>query len=91
MNDTTTDIVWEDPPPRAYGRGRPPQHLGFFNALRVHPGKWAQWPRQGNTNTAKNTATRINNGRYGGTAAGEFEAVTRLGVVYVRYLDPAAS
>lgn len=82
------DIVWEDPPANA--SGKPPKYATFFGELRANPGKWARWPGNPQTiSAASSLATLVRQGKYATTKPGEFEAVTRGGVLYVRYVGDA--
>lgn len=77
----------EGPPSMTRGRNRLYQE--FRDALRSRAGEWAQYPRAfKNKTTARVTAGNImrGNGQY---PAGEFEAVARDAVVYVRYVGGA--
>ncbi|WP_336790369.1 hypothetical protein [Gordonia malaquae] len=66
------------------------RYLDFFDALRGSPGRWAEFPTQRRSSSAaSNLARSVRKGQYGGTEDGEFHAVVRQGVVYVKY-DPEA-
>lgn len=54
--------------------GRPAKYREFFDTLRAHPGKWAEWP---GTTTSQNILASIQRGSYGGAAPGEFTAAMR--------------
>lgn len=76
-----TSVQWATPPPEPdLGEGK---YEEFFEALRLNPGRWAIFPI---ANRAVPTA--IEQGRYRGAPAGEFEATRRTEngeiVVYVR-------
>ena len=65
------ELIFEEPP--AAKPGRPSIIPGWLVELRSHPGKWAKLPER----TTPNTALNIKNGRYAGTAAGDYEAAVR--------------
>lgn len=81
--DVSDAIVWEDPPISE----RAGKWKALLAPLRDHPNRWARLGL-----VAPGTATHINNGKYGGIAAGEFEATLRKSdtpgemILYVRYL-----
>jgi hypothetical protein len=63
------------------------QRLDQFAAdLRAHPGEWGQWPNSINEITGYTVASRINRGADMRFSGGEFEAISRLGVLHVRYV-----
>lgn len=80
-----TEFVGALPESKQVGR-KPDKVLADFAAeLRARPGEWARWPKVLTENTLRVLPTQINKGRYVSFPAGEFEAATRDGIVYVRY------
>lgn len=74
-------IEWVDEPPFAVHRKAQAE---FAKKLRAYPGRWAIYPMASSKESARAAASRISRGRIAAFAEG-FEAVTRRGVVYVRY------
>ena len=62
------------------------KYEAFFNALRDNPGRWAEFPAQGTSGTRGGTAHHIKKGTYSGIERGEFDALSRNGVLYVRFV-----
>jgi hypothetical protein len=60
------------------------QLFEFAEAVKKEPGRWAIYPFPSTDLAARATASRISNGKIAAFKVG-FEAVTRRGVVYVRY------
>ena len=92
---TAFEFVDELPKRGARGGGQKPQRVlvDFAAALRENPGQWAKWPKPVSAVNAPSTAARINNGHPGTPSVlstGEFEACTRDGVCYVRFVGGAA-
>jgi len=56
--------------------------------LRENPGRWIRYPREMSNPAARQLAARINRGRIGAFKEG-FEAVSRKGSTYVRYVGVA--
>lgn len=87
-------VVWEDPPPARLGRRSRGRWEAIFAQLRERPGVWAlvavmaKAPdrKHGAHERAAAQARNIRNGRVGGAAPGEFEAVARKERVYARYV-----
>jgi len=67
-------------------RHRKGKHQAFFDALRENPGRWAEFPVQGKSSERGSIAQHIKKGVYAGIAPGEFEAVNRKCVLYVRFV-----
>lgn len=69
-------------------RTRPASDLltEFASALRARQGQWAVWPRKISRATAYTIASKVNKGSYSALPAPGYEAVTRNGVTYVRYI-----
>jgi hypothetical protein len=71
------------------GRADDPIIPEFVGALRANPERWAKYPRQPkNPASAGSLASRIRDGQVKPfrTKEGRFEAVSRDGDVYVRYM-----
>lgn len=84
-----SDIVWEDPPPKATHK-RASKVAPFFDALREHPGKWALYKE---ASTSASVCTQIKSGRGYPVTPGEFDAATRKNEdgtyrIYVRFVGP---
>lgn len=65
----------------------------FADVLRANPGRWAKWPVPMAPRSARTRAAGINHQRQDCPKAvrgGGFEARTQAGVLYVRYIGPAA-
>lgn len=58
----------------------------FAVALRQRPGAWAKWPEDLGTSQAGTYTTNIRNGHLKAFRGGGFEALSRNGVLYVRYI-----
>lgn len=90
----TTDLIFEEPPPKGRGPGRSAgdSPIGeWLASLREHPGEWSRFP----DSVHPNAVTYITEGRkYGVRFAGEFEATGRKVVgsvmkrvdLYARYI-----
>lgn len=87
------DLQWEEPPAEAlasatvdntfYGR--------MAAALRARPGEWAKIPREyASEDSAKNTMSRIKNGRMAGINKGEIDAVHHEKSIWVRAVPKSA-
>ena len=86
---TEFEFVDELPSKSDNGRIPHPVYVEFASALRDNPGQWAKWPRPIAYNGIGTTAWRINHGVKGAPPSlitGEFEAATRAGVLYVRFV-----
>lgn len=94
MSETTTELVFEDPPPSGGGRQAGKSELGrWLAALREHPGRWAKYPKMRVTqHAAAAVAGTIKRGKGYGLQAGEFETTTRKaedgkgGWLFARYV-----
>lgn len=80
------DIEWADPPA---GRRRE-DFTPFANELRSNPGRWAKWPKEYRNSTSigairKNIADGTERAPVG-FREGQWDAVVRNSVLYVRYL-----
>jgi hypothetical protein len=88
----TLELKWGAPPAEALAN--PTQSNSFYvqvaAALRANPNEWAQVPREfASEDSAKNTATRIRQGRMASMPKGEFEAVSHGKDLWVRHTPPA--
>lgn len=88
----TLELKWGAPPAEALAN--PTQSNSFYvqvaSALRAKPGEWAQVPREfASEDSAKNTATRIRQGRMASMPKGQFEAVSHDKNLWVKYTPPA--
>lgn len=82
---TTFEFIDELPP--KVSRVTPEGLLDqFVVALRAQPGRWAKWPLD-----ARNHGSDIKRGQMKLFRGGEFDAICRNGVLYVRYLGGGAS
>jgi hypothetical protein len=80
------DIEWADPPTPKGGALTRREQSDFAEKLKEHRGRWAILPAAGESNLAIRALTsRINCGRQSAFGEG-FEAVSRDGVVYVRFV-----
>jgi hypothetical protein len=84
----TLELKWGAPPPEALAN--PSQSNSFYvqvaAALKAKPNQWAQIPRDfASEDSAKNTATRIRQGRMASMPKGEFEAVSHKKELWVRH------
>ena len=85
------EFVDELPGSRAHGRSNVSALIDFADALRANPGRWAKHPTTfGNESTARNTSSVIRRDRSATFPAKEFDAETRNGQVYVRYVGDGA-
>lgn len=80
------DIVWAAPPAPRGGQLTRLEQRRFAEALRSRPNDWAVYPLApgGSNVAARALASRITAGKQASFGEG-FEAVTRDGVVYVRF------
>jgi hypothetical protein len=88
----TLNLKWSEPPAEALAN--PTQSNSFYvqvaAALRAKPGEWAQIPREfASEDSAKNTATRIRQGRMASMPKGQYEAVSHKKELWIRYVEPA--
>lgn len=82
------EFVDEPPEPT---RGRNPLYSAFADALRENPGRWAVWPRSfKNRSSAGVTAGNIKRGRMANFPSGHFDALSRDGKLYVRFVGGQA-
>jgi hypothetical protein len=75
------------------GKGPDPLLAAFAEALRGNPGQWAVWPKDLASKTPQHRSSiagKIRQGNYAGFPKGEFEATSRAGAVYVRYIGGGA-
>lgn len=79
------EIEWTDPPPPRGGGLTKHEQRVFAEKLRARPGDWAVYPLQGGSReAARALASRISHGRQG-AFGDDFEAISRDGIVYVRF------
>lgn len=79
------NIEWADPPAAQGSPLTRREQCEFAEQLRDRPGNWAVLPTNGSSVAVRALASRIN--RQKQSAFGEgFEAVTRSGTVYVRFI-----
>jgi len=73
---------------KSSGRHSDPVYSEFAEALRNNPGQWAQWPKPIAKTTAGALVSRINQcaDAPASLSTGEFEAASRVGVLYVRFV-----
>lgn len=62
----------------------------FAQALRSRPGMWAKWPTSLHASTCGGYTTKIRNGAFLAFREG-FDATSRNGVLYVRYVGGVSS
>lgn len=60
----------------------------FADLLKSNPGKWAKYPKDLSKKSAGTAASTINNRKAASFRDGKYEAATRDGVVYVKYVGP---
>lgn len=73
-------------PPLAAHRNANPAIGEFAAALRTRPGVWARWPYPIQPPTVGSYTTKINTGQMPAFRDRQFQAVSRAGVLYVRYV-----
>lgn len=77
----------ELPFPDRRGHKQPDPLLArFADALRASPGKWGRWPNKLTAASARSGTALVAKGRYRSFPVGEFDARTRDGVLWVRYI-----
>lgn len=84
------DIKWADPPdPKGGALTRKEQRV-FADELKARPDCWATYPIPASASplAIRALASRISRGRQAAFGSG-FEAVSRNGIVYVRYVGGA--
>ena len=79
------DVRWADPPAAQGGKLTRREQREFAEALRNRRDHWAVYPTSGSSVAIRALTSRISNGRQGAFGEG-FEAVSRGGVVYVRFV-----
>lgn len=86
----STELVVEfvdELPPKRPARSRPsPVMEAFAAALKTQPRRWGKWPQELMSATAGAYASVIRSGELPAFRDGKFDATTRNGVFYVRYL-----
>ena len=88
----TNDFV-EALPRSGGGRGRSDRYREFSANCRKKPYVWGKFPRDFETkNQCSNTTSSIKRGEYADfRPVGDWEAVQRAGVVYVRYVGKGSN
>ncbi|MCM6776240.1 hypothetical protein NDR87_18900 [Nocardia sp. CDC159] len=86
MAQREVEFEFVDELPAKTGRGRDWLLDAFAEALKARPGQWARWPKPLMDSTAKTYVSAIGKGRLRPFPVGEFEAVVRFDVLYVRYV-----
>ncbi len=80
-----TNITWLAELPSAAPWLSDPLIVAFAGELRAHPNLWAPWPKQERDLHLRGASVRKGNTVF---PKGDFEAATRAGVLYVRYVGP---
>ena len=83
-----SDIEWADPPASRGGQLTRRELREFADALRGRPDQWAILPTNGSYEAVSALTSRISRGRQSAFGEG-FEAISRRGVVYVRFVGEA--
>lgn len=92
---TSSEIVWEEPPPRRGGVSPDPIEVDFADKLREQPGRWAILQDCKTQHQASLLQRRVSNGAPGSAWYGSYEARVRrihdegAWRVYARYTDTA--
>lgn len=83
------ELIWEEPPEVARGRGAEPKYARILATLQDRPGEWARLSVPEVKDIAP-LVTSINGGTLKGVAAGDYEATSRTvdgeRLLYVRYI-----
>ena len=79
------DMQWADPPAAKGGSLLRKEQREVAEELKTRPEQWAIYPSTGSSLAVRALASRISNGRMSAFREG-FEAVTRHGVIYVRFV-----
>lgn len=82
------DIKWADPPEPKGGALTRREQRAFADELKSRPGCWAVLPTGGSYVAVRALTSRIARGRQSAFGPG-FEAVSRNGIVYVRFVGGA--
>lgn len=83
------ELEWvAEPPTRSSGRGENQPWTALFVAAARHPGEWVQipWP----VSSPGTTKSRIKGGDFAGIKAGQFNAITRSGTMWISYVEDAS-
>lgn len=86
-------LTWEAPPEKtANGRGRQanPELVQIAKDLQANPNSWGKVAFYRSGSSASAMAGRINKGHLPWDPEGSFEALSRAGVVYARYVGSDA-
>lgn len=81
----TYEIKWADPPAAKGGSLLRKEQREFAEKLKARREQWAIYPSTGSSVAIRALASRISNGRMSAFGEG-FEAITRDGVIYVRFV-----
>jgi hypothetical protein len=82
------DVWWADPPAPQGGKLTRKEQREFADQLRNRREQWAVYPTSGSSVAIRALTSRISRGVQGAFGEG-FEAVSRNGVVYVRFVGVA--
>lgn len=83
-----SEIQWADPPAPQGGKLTRREQREFAERLKEKPGQWAVFPTNaGSGLAARALASRIGRGKQS-TFGDGFEAISRRGIVYVRFIEP---
>lgn len=83
-------MKWEDPPTGYRGRPRSEVWAREAAELRSHPGTWAKIAEDMTSDKAGHLANNIRAGKLKNfSPRGDFEATSRNGAVYARFVDHA--
>jgi hypothetical protein len=80
-----TDVEWADPPAPQGGKLTRREQREFAEKLKSRPEQWAVFPTSGSGVAVRALTSRIGRGKQSAFGAG-FEAISRNGVVYVRFI-----
>jgi hypothetical protein len=84
-----SEIEWADPPSRGGKLMTRREQSEFARQLKSRPGDWAIYPSHGSGVAIRALASRISHGRQSAFGDG-FEAVSRNGVLYARFVGDHA-
>lgn len=79
------DIEWAEPPAAKGGSLIRKKQREFAEELKTRPNQWAIYPSTGSSVAIRALSSRISKGRLSAFKEG-FEAVSRHGVIYVRFV-----
>lgn len=81
-------IEWDEPPAEVVNGVRSGAYTELAAALRANPGKWAKMPGERTQGGASSTAQNVRRGSMKDFPKGQFDAVHKAGVVWVKCLSP---